>query len=598
MRNFFTSMLGSLVALWIFLAGVVLLLAIGFAAMTTLGKKSTKVVEPGSYLVFDLSTNIVDAPVQENPFGFASDQEETLQLRSVTRALRAAATDSRIAGVFLTGSLEPKGYDTGFAALKEVREALGACRAAGKPVVAYLNFARTRDLYLVSVANDVVFDPYGAMFLTGLSSRPIFFTGALEKFGIGVQVTRVGKYKSFVEPFTRKDMSPEDRVQTQKLLDDLWSQIAGDIATSRGLEPAALQKSVDAHGLFSAEQAKAAGLVDRIAYRDEILDELKSKTGRTGAKDTFKQINLVDYATMLPDSEPATKSTDKTIAVVYAEGDIVEGEGVDGQIGSDKFSRMLRELRLDDSVQAIVLRVDSPGGSAAAAEEIQRELRLMGKTKPVIVSMGTVAASGGYWISAYGDKIYAEPTTITGSIGVFGMFFNVQKLATDLGLTFDVAKTGKFADILTISRPKTDEELALFQQLVDWIYGQFIGKVAEGRHLDRAAVEGIAQGRVWSGTEAKKLGLVDEMGGLDDAVKFAAQKEQLGDNYRVVEYPRKKELSEIVTDWLQGEKHDQTRSTDALSQLMAQIKEQAKTLQEFNDPRGIYARLPTEMMVK
>jgi protease IV len=209
-----------------------------------------------------------------------------------------------------------------------------------------------------------------------------------------------------------------------------------------------------------------------------------------------------------------------------------------------------------------------------------------------------VAASGGYWISAYGDKIYAEPTTITGSIGVFGLFFNIQKLATDLGLTFDVAKTGKFADALTISRPKTVEELALFQQLVDWVYGQFIGKVSEGRHLDRAAVEEIAQGRVWSGTEAQKLGLVDEIGGLDAAIKFAAQKAQLGDNYRVVEYPRVKELAEVVVDWIQGEKHQQTRGADPLSQLMAQVKEQAKTLQEFNDPRGLYARLPTEMMVK
>ncbi|HXB03156.1 MAG TPA: signal peptide peptidase SppA [Opitutaceae bacterium] len=599
MRNFFTSMLGALVALWIFLAGVVVLLVAVGAAMTTMGRKVSTVVEPGSYLVFDLSTNIVEAPVQENPLaGFASDREETLQMRSVTRALRAAANDSRIAGVFLTGSLEPQGYDTGFAALKEVREALGACRAAGKPVVAYLNFARTRDLYLASAANDVVFDPYGALFLPGLASQPMFLTGALEKFGIGVQVTRVGKYKSFVEPFIRKDMSPENRAQTQKLLDDLWSQIVGDIATSRGLTPAAMQKAVDEHGLFTAEQAKAAGLVDRIAYRDEILAELKTKTGRTGAKEVFKQVALADYASALPESDPATKPTDKTIAVAYAEGDIVDGEGVDGEIGGDKFSRMLRELRLDDSVQAIVLRVNSPGGSATASEEIQRELRLTRKTKPVIVSMGTVAASGGYWISAYGDKIYAEPTTITGSIGVFGLFFNVQKLAGDLGLTFDVAKTGKFADALTISRPKTDEELALFQQLVDWIYGQFIGKVSEGRHLDRAAVEEIAQGRVWSGTEAKKLGLVDEIGGLDAAIKFAAQKAQLGDNYRVVEYPRTKELTEVIVDWIQGQKHDQTRATDALSQLMAQIKEQAKTLHEFNDPRGLYARLPLEMMIK
>jgi protease-4 len=600
MRNFFTSMLGSLVALWVFLAGVVVLLAIAFAAMATLGQKpKTAVVEPGSYLVFDLSTNIIDAPVKENPFGFISDEEEeTLQLRSVTRALRAAANDSRIAGVFLIGSLDPQGYGTGLAALKEVREALGACRAAGKPVVAYLNFARTRDLYLASVANDVVFDPYGAMFLPGLASQPMFLTGALEKFGIGVQVTRVGKYKSFVEPFTRKDMSPENRAQTQKLLDDLWSQVVGDIAASRGLEPTAVQKAVDEHGLFTAEQAKAAGLVDRIAYRDEVLAELKSKTGRTGAKEAFKQIALPAYAAAQPENEPSAKSADKTVAVVYAEGDIVEGEGVDGEIGGTKFSRMLRKLRLDDSIQAIVLRVNSPGGSATASEEIQRELRLMRKVKPVIVSMGTVAASGGYWISAYGDKIYAEPTTITGSIGVFGLFFNVQKLAGDLGLTFDVAKTGKFADALSISRPKTDEELALFQSLVDWIYGQFIGKVAEGRHLKRAAVEEIAQGRVWSGTEAKKLGLVDEIGGLDAALKFAVQQAKLGDNYRVVEYPHKKELAEAITDWREGKRHDQTRDTDALSQFTAQIKEQAATLREFNDPRGIYARLPLEMMIK
>jgi protease-4 len=574
------------------------MLAIIFAALAAMGRKSSIAVTPGSYLVFDLAVNITDAPTDSG--GFSSGRNDVLQLRAVTRALRAAATDDRIAGVFITGSLEPSGYGAGFAALKEVREAIGACRAAGKPVLAYLDFARTRDLYLASAASDVVLDPYGEIFLPGLASEPMFFTGAFEKFGIGVQVTRVGKYKSFVEPFTRKDMSPENRAQTQKLLDDMWGQIVRDITVARGIDPAALQKAVDERGLFAAEPARAAKLVDRLAYRDEILAELKLKTGRTGAKEAFKQITLADYAEMLPDgaSKSRSEAKDRKIAVVYAEGDIVDGEGDVGEVGGDKFSRLLRKLRQDDSVKAIVLRVNSPGGSATAAEEIQRELRLARKVKPVVVSMGTVAASGGYWISAYGDKIYAEPATITGSIGVFGMFFNVQKLAGDLGLSFDVAKTGKFADSFTITRPKTDEELALSQQLVDWIYDQFITKVAEGRHLDRAVVEEIAQGRVWSGTEARKLGLVDEIGGLDAALKFAAQKADLGGNYRVDEYPKPKDWADLIADWLKGEKPGQAEGADVLSRLLAQIKEQVKTLGEFNDPRGVYARLPLEVMIK
>ena len=602
MKNFFTAMLGSLAALWIFLAGLVLLLVIFLSTVSTLGGKSRVTVEPGSYLVFDLSTNITDAPPPSYFGGFSAGHNDTLQLRTVTRALRAAARDDRIAGVYLTGSFNPLGYGAGFGALKEVREALAACRAAGKPVVAYLNFATTRDLYITSVASDLVIDPYGLALLPGLSSQPIFFTGALEKLGVGVQVTRVGKYKSFVEPFTRKDMSPEDRAQTQKLLGDLWGQILDDIAASRGTTREALQKAVDEHGFFTAEQAQEAKLVDRIAYHDEVLTELKRKTGRPGPKQAFKQIALTDYADTLPGgpSDIKTNRQDQAgqIAVVYAEGDIVDGEGDQGEIGGDRFSRLLRRLRQDPAVKAIVLRVNSPGGSATAAEEIQRELRLARQVKPVVISMGTVAASGGYWISAYGDKIYAEPTTITGSIGVFGMFFNVQKLANDLGVTFDVAKTGKFADIFTITRPKTSEELALFQHLVDWIYGQFVTKVSEGRHLDRATVEEIAQGRVWSGLEAKKLGLVDEIGGLDAALKFAAQKAKLGSQYRVVEYPRQKELTEIIADWLKGERHQETNGRDAVGQLLAQIKFQLKTLREFNDPSGVYARLPLEVTVK
>ena len=602
MKNFFTSILATLTALWIFFLGGALLVVIFIAGLAALGRQSHVAVTPGSYLVFDLTANITDAPVPDDLGRLAGDANQTLQLRTVTRALRAAAKDDRIAGVYLTGSFDPVGYGTGFAALREVREALAACRAAGKPVVAYLDFATTRDLYLASTASDLVLDPYGVVLMPGMASEPMFFTGAFEKFGIGVQVTRVGKYKSFVEPFTRKDMSPENRAQTQKLLDDLWNEIVGEIAAARGLTPQELQQAVDEHGLFTADQALEAKLVDRVAYHDQILSELKAKTGRTGPNQAFKQITLADYASTLPVESPqlASAADDGAgrIAVVYAEGDIVDGEGDDGEVGGDRFSRLVRQLRQDPRVKAIVLRVNSPGGSATAAEKIQRELRLARLVKPVIISMGTVAASGGYWISAYGDRIYAEPTTITGSIGVFGMFFNVQKLAGDLGLTFDVAKTGKFADAFTLTRPKTAEELAMFQHMVDWVYDQFITKVSEGRNLDRAKVEEIAQGRVWSGAEAKKLGLVDEIGGLGAAVRFAAQKAKVGRNFIIVEYPRKKELAEAIVDWLKGERHQETEGRDAFGRLLAQVRAELKTIEEFNDPRGVYARLPLEVMVK
>jgi protease IV len=268
-------------------------------------------------------------------------------------------------------------------------------------------------------------------------------------------------------------------------------------------------------------------------------------------------------------------------------------------IGATKFARQLRQLRQNDSIKAIVLRVNSPGGSASASEAIQREIRLARKVKPVIVSMGSYAASGGYWISAYGDRIFAEPTTITGSIGVFGIQFDVQKLANNLGLTFDSVKTGKFADALTISRPKTDEELAIFQHIVDWIYGEFVGKVADARHLKLDFVKDIAQGRVWSGTEAKKLGLVDEIGGLDAAISYAAEKADLGTNYRLVEYPRKKEFSEAIAEMVERLNPQNTRvqNTGIIGEITQRLEAELGTLKTFNDPQGVYARLPLELAI-
>lgn len=601
MKNFLTSMLGALVALLVFTFCAFMLLAGIAGALISIGTKNAGAgakVENGSYLVFDLSSNITDAPPS---FGFGDlkgDRSSALQLRTVTRSLRMAAVDDRIAGILVKGSFTPQGFGSGYGALQEIRSALARFRASGKPVKAYLEFATTKDYYVASVANQITLDPFGLILMPGLATEPAFFAGAFEKYGVGVQVTRVGKYKSFVEPFVRKDMSPENREETQRLLDDLWNSMLADIGRVRKVPPAQIQSTVDAEGLIRPVAAESAHLVDRVAYRDQVIDELKAETGRRGSKESFKQVSLSAYTRLEPD--PAVKTFGRSIAVVYAEGDIVDGEGEPGEVGGDMFSRELRKLRQDESVKAIVLRVNSPGGSASASEAIQREIRLARDVKPVIVSMGTYAASGGYWISAYGDRIFAEPTTITGSIGVFGIQFDIQKLANDFGVTFDGVKTGKFADSVTITRPKTAEEIAVLQRLVDWIYGQFVGKVAEGRKLKPDYVEGIAQGRVWSGAEAAKLGLVDEIGGLEKAIAYAAKKADLRGDFRIVEYPRRKDAFETIAEFFGRIEPEagNSRSPGLLGQVEKRLGDNLADLKSFNDPRGVYARLPIDLRIR
>lgn len=610
MKNFFTSFFATLTALIVFVIGACLVGFLFLGALIALGQKKPVAVEEGSYLVFDLSTSIVDTPDQNEGFdefmeAFGGESRHQVQLRQVTRALEAAAGDNAIKGLYLTGSL----HGGGFATLKEVREAILAFKASGKPVKAYLAYAATRDFYLASAASEVVLDPYGAVVMPGLASQPMFFAGAFEKFGIGVQVTRVGKYKSAVEPFTRKDMSPENREQVQKLVDDVWKDLTVTVEGARKLPAGALQKVVDAKGFIRADAAKQAGLVDRVAYLDEVLAELKEATGRKNSDKPFKQINLKSYAKLVSTggAEPRRLTAEKVdfagghgkVAIVYAEGEIVDGNGnEEGLVYGEKTARMLREVREDDSVKAVVLRVNSPGGSVSASEQIAREVTLLRKSKTVIVSMGTLAASGGYWIAMPSDRIFAEPTTITGSIGVFGLFLNFQGLLNDkLGLTFDTVKTGRFADAATVTRPKTPEELALFQDSVDWVYDQFISKVAAGRKLDRSVVEEIAQGRVWSGQEALKLGLVDELGGLATATKYAAAQAKLGDNFKIAEYPRPKQFAEAFAAALEGRRDEQAFS-GPVGALVREATTEIKTLNRYNDPQGLYARLPFELSLR
>jgi protease-4 len=371
-----------------------------------------------------------------------------------------------------------------------------------------------------------------------------------------------------------------------------------------------VQAVVDQEGLIRAAEALGAKLIDRTAYRDEIYDALKAKTGRAGSEKPFKQVTLAAYARQLKPASalPAPRRVEGVepgsgkagrIAIVYAEGEIVDGEGSPDEIGGARLSRELRKLRQDKNVRAVVLRVNSPGGSAASSEVVQREVRLLRREKPVVVSMGSYAASGGYWISAYADRIFAEPTTITGSIGVFGMQFDVQRLADSLGVTFDRVKTGRFADAMTVSRPKTPEEMAVLQRMVDWIYGEFLAKVAEGRNLPPDKVAAIAQGRVWSGADALEHGLVDELGGLDAALAYAAGKAGLAADYRVVEIPRERELVEAIQELIEKAVPGAARvSAGPLEELRRRVERELRALAACNDPQGVYARLPFTLSVR
>lgn len=626
MKNFFKIVFGTFFALVLFTVCVVLLgVAIVVAAARAGSNKKDVTIEKGSYLVVDLSTNITDTPPPsegEQFIGklFGGDKNDAVSLRALLGAIDQAAKDDRIKGIFLHGSFEPQGYGSGFAALKEVREAITAFHASSKkPVVAYMVSPSKRDYYLDSAADSLYLNPFGEMDLTGLATEPTFYKGALDKYGIGVQVTRVGKYKSFVEPFILQKMSPENRAQTEQLLGDLWGQFKDGVGQGRNVPPEQLQAITDESGIVTANAAKEKGLVTGLAYLPEVLENLRKETGNSTValdKNTFKQVDLATYVKQKvgkPESAGAVamaalNDNSPKLAVVYAEGDIVDGDtDAQGYVAGDRFARVLRRLRGDASVKGILLRVNSPGGSGLASEVIQRELVLMRQAgKPVVVSMGTVAASGGYYISTAADRVFAEPNTITGSIGVFGILPNIQGIANNNGISFDGVKTGKYADIFTASRPKTPDELGLIQHIVDDFYGKFKDRVATGRNLTTDQVEEIAQGRVWSGEQALKIGLVDEMGGFEQAMTFAKNKAGLASNAKIIEYPAPRELGEQLAELFSGDKRPLTTSrlfhseahAGPLAQQLNQMQEDFEALARFNDPQGVYARLPFDLRVK
>ena len=636
MKAFFTAIAANLVTIAIFVVGGILLI-IGIAASAASDKPVA--VRKGSVLVIDLEQTFVDAPTAAEHSSILDDAlfasgQNTIPLRSAMLALRAAAGDDDISSVLIRGTMSPSGYGSGYAALRELRSAMVDFKKSKKPIHAYLVNPDTRDYYLASAASTVTLDPFGSLLLPGMSAEQVFFSGMLEKYGIGMQVSRVGRFKAAVEPYTRSDMSPESRLQTRTYLDEMWSEVKRGIAESRGADTAQLQQLVDSLGIIEPQAALAAKLVDRVAYFDEVLTDLeilsgvreKKLVGAIASKSqaeradssptppdvatmlgqpTLPQVMLEEYAPIAA-ARSRTFGAKQSVAIVYAEGDIVDGQGGAGSIGGDGLARELRKLRTESSVQAVVLRVNSPGGSAIASEKIQRELALIRRTKPVVVSMGTVAASGGYWISTAASRVFAQPNTITGSIGVFSLVPNIKVLANKQGVTFDTVKTGRYADLLTLSRPRTEAELAVLQRGTDAIYAAFIDRVATARKLTPDSVRQIAEGRVWSGTDAMRIGLVDSIGGIDAAIKSAATLAKLTGDYDVREYPRTKTTTELLSEMFEN-KPTPVASTalpsmlagrGQVQQLSREILQQLGTLLTYNDPRATYARLPFILIVR
>ena len=584
------STIGSMVGFFLFVtlgtSGLIFLL---FASVSD---EESPAIKDKSVLVFDLSTQVRDSKPSANlAQAFSGKKQEIITLRKVLQSIDKAAKDDRITALFLDGrkGSSPNGYAT----MAELRTALEKFRATGKKIIAYDVTLSEREYYLSSIADEIVVNPMGTMELNGLNSKQMFFKGALEKYGVGVQVIRVGDYKSAVEPYTRSDFSPANREQTKALLTDLWGKFLNTVADSRDLNAKELQNLVDKQGYVDPQQAQKIGLIDRVGYYDNVATKLKKLTGEAESEESFRQVDLATYAERSIRPGESAVTAEQKIAVVYAEGAIVGGRGSIETIGSDRFAEVFRELREDEQVKAIVLRVNSPGGGATASEVILREILLTKKKKPIVVSMGNVAASGGYWIAAGGNQIFAEENTITGSIGVFGLLSNIQEIANNHGVTWDVVKTGKYADIGSNVRPKNEAELAIYQKSVNKTYNLFLRKVSRYRNLPQEKVKEIARGRIWSGRKAMEIGLVDRIGGLESAIAYAAKEAKLGQDWQLEEYPQQNRFeTELVQRLFDVKALESPLTNEPLTAEFLKFRQELAILQGFSDPNGVYARLP------
>ncbi len=552
MKTFFGSMLGSFLGAIIGLIIVFFIMVGIFAGMMSSFK--TKKVEPiisNSILEIKLNHTILER-TPENPFNFDLDDntpaKETSGLNDIIACIRNAATDNKIKGIYLNLGDIPGGISSVQTIRKEL---LDFKKTSGKFIIAYAIGYSQKSYYLASVADKVYLYPEGEVYLKGLSAQLMFYKKALEKLGVQVQVFRHGRFKSFVEPYIMDKMSPDNKLQLRGLLTSIWGDLLTDIADSRHLTVGDINTMCDSLSISSAQEALKYKLVDSLLYPDQVKIQLKNMGHITGEKrdDDYGFVSLDTYRR----SFSTYKFSARKIAIVYANGDIAMGEGDDQSIGAARISKAIRDARLDPEVKAIVLRVNSPGGDGVASDMIWREVVLAKKEKPVVVSMGDYAASGGYYISCAADEIVAEPTTITGSIGVFGLLPNAKELMEDkLGVTMDTVSTNTHSSAPSLFYPLVGKEATVLQDAIENFYHNFLTKVSEGRKMTVAQVDSIGQGRVWSGEQARKIGLVDTLGSLKVAINIAATKAKVND-YSIEELPKQmnpfhKLLSSLSTE--------------------------------------------------
>lgn len=589
MKTFFGSFFGAITG--IIIATIIALIVVFAAIGSAFDSDPVIKIKDNSILHLNLNGLIAERANKEQLPNFASlGDERPVGLDQILSAIRKSAKDERIKGIYLEGSM----CGAGMATVEEIREALKTFKASKKFIVSYGEIYTQKGYYLSSVADEIIIHPEGGMEFKGLSAQVMFFKKMLEKLEINVQIFRHGKFKSAVEPFDLEKMSPANREQTMTYIGSLWYTMLKGIEQERKIPLATLDEIATQLKVRKSQDAVTLKLMDKTAYYDEVLELLKKKSG---AEKKVQLVTLNRYAKspLVKEEEEENKSKNK-IAIIYAVGSIESGEGDDETIGSDRIAKAIRQAREDSTIKAVVLRVNSPGGSALASDVMWREVVLCKKVKPVVVSMGDVAASGGYYISCAADVIVAQPNTITGSIGVFGLIPNIENmLKNQVGVTVDTVNTNPHADMGTLLRPVNAMEGEVIQQGVEDVYTTFITRVAEGRKMKTADVDSIGQGRVWSGSDAQKIGLVDSLGGLRDAIRIAARLAKVGDDYRLKKLPvMKSPFENFLKDG--GAEVQQAYVNRELGTLRNEYQQfmRAKLLLTT---KGIHARMPYDVVI-